>query len=78
MGDKEQGSRHVCCLSANYNPRHTHTHTHRHTHTDLVEELLARGAGQDGKLQLRIHGGDANIDLERKNTGGKATVSQVH
>ena len=68
----------MCVPSAPTTTPDTHTWTHNHTHTDLVEELLARGAGQDSKLQLCIHGGDANIDLERKNTVGKATVSQVH
>lgn len=31
--------------------------------TYLVEQLLACGVGLDGKLQLRVHSGDANIDL---------------
>lgn len=29
----------------------------------LVKQLLACGALLDGKLQLSVHGGDANIDL---------------
>lgn len=38
----------------------------------LVKQLLACGAGLDGKLQLGVHRGDANIDLrrgEKKETG---------
>lgn len=34
--------------------------------TDLVKELFASRARLDGKLQLRVHGGDADINL--KNT----------
>lgn len=34
----------------------------------LVEELFAGGAGQDGELQLRVHGCYANIDLPEKKT----------
>lgn len=32
----------------------------------LIEQLFASGAGQDGKLQLSIHGCDANIYLPEK------------
>lgn len=32
----------------------------------LVEELFAGGAGQDGELQLRVHGCNANIYLPEK------------
>ena len=32
----------------------------------LVEELFPCGVGLDGKLQLCIHGGDPDIDLENK------------
>lgn len=31
--------------------------------TDLIKQLLAGGAGLDGKFQLSVHSGDANIDL---------------
>lgn len=34
--------------------------------TYLVKELFASGAGQDGKLQLSIHGRDPNIYLPEK------------
>lgn len=34
--------------------------------TDLVKELLPCGAGLEGKLQLRVHCGDANVDLHSK------------
>lgn len=29
----------------------------------LLHQLLAQSAGLDGKLQLRVHGGDVNVDL---------------
>lgn len=31
--------------------------------TDLVKELLPCCVGVEGKLQLRVHGGDSNVDL---------------
>lgn len=36
------------------------------SHTDLVKELLPCGVGLEGKLQLRVHRGDANVDLQQK------------
>lgn len=36
------------------------------SHTNLVKELLPCGVGVEGKLQLRVHGGDANVDLQQK------------
>lgn len=38
------------------------------TETYLIKELFASGAGQDGKLQLSIHGCHSNIYLSEKNT----------
>lgn len=35
-------------------------------HTDLVKELLPCGVGVEGKLQLCVHGGDADVDLQQK------------
>lgn len=55
-----------------------HTHTTQHTHLAedkqtlplrwayLVKELFAGGAGQDGELQLSVHGCYANIYLPEK------------
>lgn len=34
--------------------------------TDLVKELLPCRVGVEGKLQLCVHGGDADVDLQRK------------
>lgn len=34
--------------------------------TNLVEELLPGGVWLDGKLQLRIHGGHPDVDLEKR------------
>lgn len=44
----------------------------------LLHQLLAQSAGLDGKLQLRIHGGDVNIDLwkTRVNRGSNAGLQQ--
>lgn len=36
--------------------------------TDLVKEQLPCGVGLEGKLQLRVHRGDANVDLHSKKT----------
>lgn len=36
------------------------------TGTDLIEELFSCRIWLDGELQLRIHGGDSDIDLENK------------
>lgn len=34
--------------------------------TDLVKELLPCCVGVEGELQLRVHCGDADIDLQHK------------
>ena len=36
----------------------------------LVEELLARGVGLDGELELGVDGGDAHVDWLRHLGGG--------
>ena len=36
----------------------------------LVEELLARGVGLDGELELGVDGGDAHVDRLRHLGGG--------
>ena len=38
------------------------------TRAHLVEELFPCGVGLDGKLQLCIHGGDPDVDLENKHS----------
>lgn len=48
---------------------HTFIHRRRRqslTETYLIKELFASGAGQDGKLQLSIHGCHSNIYLSEK------------
>lgn len=43
------------------------------TGTYLIEELFACGVWLDGKLQLRIHRSNPDIDLQKK-VGGRKTV----
>ena len=38
----------------------------------LIKELFARRAGLDGKLQLSVHGSDADIHLRGEEDSGKA------
>lgn len=46
-------------------------------HTNLVKELLPCGVGVEGKLQLRIHRGDANVDLQSKVKASLVTRQQI-
>ena len=41
------------------------SYPHASTTSYLIEELLAGGVGLDGKLQLRVDGGDPHIDRLR-------------
>lgn len=70
--------RYVCdikWIKSNTTPPVIPTHPAAHYDvTYLIKELFACRVGLDGKLQLRVHGDDAYINLIEKNGGKKRKV----